>query len=135
MFSIIGLLTGLAGPLANAFSQVEALQAAKLKASTDSEKQQLDAQLGEAHGRVMVLQSEAGSRINAIIRGGFAFGPMVYLNKNFIWDKVIGSFLGYSKSGSMFDTDGLDVNLWQVVTAILAFYFVYDLAASWRKPR
>lgn len=139
MFSItgiIGLITGLAGPIASAVGKLTDLQMAKVQASTDQEKMKYDAQIAEAHDRVMVLQAEAGSRLNAIIRGLLAFGPMVYLIKLFVWDKVIGSFAGKScfhDVCSIFNTDSLDSNLWTVVTVVLSFYFVYDMAASWRK--
>lgn len=130
---IIGLITGLAGPISQAVANVTNLQIAKVNASTNEEKMQIDAAIAEAHDRVAVLTAEAGSRINAIIRGLLALGPMTYLNKVFIFDKVIGSFLGHAKGGSAFDTDPLDSNLWTVVTVVLSFYFVYDIAASWRK--
>jgi hypothetical protein len=133
LFTILGAITGLAGPISQAVANLTNLQIAKVTASTNESKMQIDAQISEAHDRVMVLTAEAGSRINAIIRGMMAFGPMTYLNKVFIWDKVIGSFLGHAKGGDMWSTDPLDANLWTVVTVVLSFYFVYDIAASWRK--
>lgn len=136
MFSItgiIGLITGLAGPISNAVAKITDLQIAKVTASTDQEKMHIDAQIAESHDRLMALQAEAGTRINAIMRFLLALGPMVFLNKIFIFDKVIGSFLGHSTNGTIWETDKLDPNLWAVVTAVLSFYFLYDLAASWRK--
>lgn len=134
---IIALITGLAGPLANAFNKIEDLKLARVQASTDQERVHVDGQIAEAHDRAQVLIAEAGSRLNAIIRGGLAFGPLVYLNKVFVWDKVIGSFMGmscFNDKCSIFNTDTLDSNLWTVVTVVLSFYFVYDIAASWRRP-
>lgn len=136
MLSLTGILafiTGLAGPIANVIAKISDLQIAKVQASTDTERLHVDGQIAEAHDRMMVLQAEAGNRINAIIRGLLAFGPMVYLNKVFVFDKVIGSFFGQALGGSVFNTDSLDSNLWTVVTVVLSFYFIYDLAASWRK--
>lgn len=139
MFSltgIIALITGLAGPLAQAFNKIEDLKMAKLQASTNVEHMHIDGQIAEAHDRAQVLIAEAGSRLNAIFRAMLAFGPMVYLNKVFVWDKVIGSFTGHScfhDVCSVFTTDTLDANLWTVVTVVLSFYFVYDMAASFRK--
>lgn len=133
LFTILGALTGLAGPISSAVAKLADLNIAKVQAASNVEKEGIDAQIAEAHDRMAVLVAEAGSRINAIIRGLIAFGPMTYLNKVFIWDKVLGSFLGHSIDGSMFTTDGLDANLWTVVTVCLSFYFVYDIAASWRK--
>lgn len=132
---ILGFITGLSGPIRDVISKISDLKIAQVQASTDQERIHIDAQIAESHDRLAVLQAEAGSRINAIMRFLLALGPMVFLVKVFIFDKVIGSFLGYAKGGSMFATDPLDSNLWSVVTAVLAFYFVYDMAASWRKPK
>lgn len=134
---IIAFITGLAGPLAQAFNKIEDLKMAKITATTNEQHMQIDGQIAEAHDRAQVLIAEAGSRLNAIIRGCLAFGPMVYLNKVFVWDKVVGSFTGHScfhNVCSVFNTDTLDSNLWTVVTVVLSFYFVYDLAATFRKP-
>lgn len=139
MFSIttiLGFITGLSGPIRDIITKISDLQIAKVQASTDQEKMHVDAQIAEAQDRMRVLQSEAGSRVNAIMRFLLAFGPMVYLNKIFIFDKVLGSLLGHAKGGDLWSTDPLDSNLWAVVTAVLSFYFIYDLAASWRnKPK
>lgn len=136
MFSlagILGFITGLAGPIAQVVNKISDLQIAKVQASTDQAKMVIDAQISEAHDRMSVLVAEAGSRINSIVRGLLAFGPMTYLNKVFVFDKVIGSLLGHSSDHSAFTTDALDSNLWTVITVVLSFYFVYDIAASWRK--
>lgn len=128
---ILGFITGLAGPISSVVAKLTDLNIAKVQATTDAEKLHIDAQIDEAHDRVTILQAEAGYRLNAIIRGLLAFGPMVYLDKVFIWDKVVGSFAGYTKD--IFTTDALTSDLWTVVTVVLSFYFVYDMLASWRK--
>lgn len=130
---ILGFITGLAGPISNVVSKISDLQIAKVTAATDQERIHIDAQIAESHDRMSVLVAEAGSRINATMRFLLALGPMVILNKIFIFDKVLGSLLGHSKDGSMFTTDALDSNLWGVVVAVISFYFVYDLAAGWRR--
>jgi hypothetical protein len=133
---LIALITGLAGPIASVIAKVTDLKLAQVQATTDVESLHIAAQIDEAHDRLMILQAEAGSRLNSIIRGLLAFGPMIYLNKVFVWDKVIGSLWGQScVKGvcSVFNTDALDSNLWTVVTVVLSFYFLYDIAASWRK--
>lgn len=133
---ILGLITGLAGPISSVIAKISDLKIAQVQASTDVEKIHIGAQIDEAHDRMAVLTAEAGSRINAIIRGLLALGPMIFLWKIFVWDKVIGSFMGHScfkGECSVFNTDSLDSNLWMVVTAVLGFYFIYDMAASWRK--
>lgn len=130
---ILGFITGLAGPISSVIAKISDLKIAKVQASTDQERLHIEAQIAEAHDRMAVLTAEAGSRINGIMRFLLALGPMLFLNKIFIFDKVIGSFMGQSKGGSIWNTDVLDSNLWAVVTAVLSFYFLYDMAASWRK--
>ena len=130
MLTILGLITGLAGPLATLAGQITSLEQAKVAAQSDQERARIDAALQEAHDRRAVLVAEAGSRLNAIMRGLLAAGPTVYLMKIFIFDKVLGSFLGQTKS--VFVTDPLDDNLCKVTLAVVAFYFVYDMADSWR---
>jgi hypothetical protein len=131
LFTILGALTGLAGPISQAVAKLADLNIAKVQAGSDKEKQEIDGQISEAHDRMMVLTAEAGSRVNSIVRGLLAFGPMLYLDKVFIWDKVIGSFAGYTKD--IFTTDGLSDELKTIVMVVLSFYFAYDIAASWRK--
>lgn len=135
---IIGAITGLAGPIANVIAKISDLKIAQVQASTDQERIHVDAQMSEANARLAALQAEAGSRINAIMRFLIALGPMLFLTKVFVFDKVIGSFMGHACHAgtcSVFITDPLDSNLWSVITAVLAFYFLYDIAASWRKPK
>ena len=133
MFSITGiiaLITGLAGPLASAYAKTKDLEMARIAAGTETEKAAFDAQIALSHDRAQVIVAEAGSRLNAIIRGALAFGPMVYLNKLYVWDKVIGSFAGYTQD--IFTTDPLDEKLWTVVTVVLSFYFMSDMVSTAR---
>ncbi len=132
--TILGVLTGLAGPISNIVSKISDLQTAKLQASTNIEKAKIDQQIEELHDKRAVLIAEAGSRLssamNATVRAVAAAGPIAYVAKIFLWDKVIGSFVGCSASQehfnvcTTFSTDPIDPMLWAVVTAVLGFYFV-----------
>lgn len=139
MLTVIGFLTGLIGPIRDIAGKIADLKIAQVQASTDQEKARINAQIEEARSRQAVLTAEAGSRINAIIRGCIAFGPALFLTVIFVWDKVVGKFAGCAgkaATGShcwLFVTDPLDDNLWKVVVAVIAFYFVYDIAARFRK--
>lgn len=132
MLAILGFLTGMAGPLSTIATSIANTKAAMAAAQTDQERNKLLAAVEELHGRQAVLIAEAGSRINAIIRGLFALPIALYFCKVFVFDKVLGSFLGHSSDGSMFTTDALGPDLWKLVLAVLAFYFLYDAAARWR---
>lgn len=136
--TIIGIITGLSGPIASVASKIIDLRLAKTNADSDTEKQKIDQQIEEAHDRQIVLVAEAGNRINAVVRLILTIGPAAILLKLFLWDKVIGSFAGCTAavpviSCNTFRTDPIDVYQWSVITAVIAFYFVYDMTARSRK--
>lgn len=136
MLSILGLLSGLTGPISSIVSKIIDLQAQKQAAKSNEELATINAQLEEAHDRKAVLIAEAASKtagtINASIRMLFALGPLVFLSKIYIWDKVIGAFAGCAGEAGKaahclsFNTDPLDANLWWVVLGTIGFYFLQD---------
>ena len=140
LLSILGFVSGMGGTLSNIVGKISDLKIAQVQAGTDQEKAKIGAEIEAAHDRRAVLVAEAWSRINSIMRAAIAFGPALYLLTIFVWDKVIGKFAGCSgpAAGSrprcqIFVTDPLDENLWKVVVAVIAFYFVYDIAARWKR--
>lgn len=97
----------------------------------DVQLRQIDAEIAVQHERAAVLVAEAGSRINALMRAGFAVGPLLYVLKYYAFDKVIGSFAGCAgvnggvdPSCSWFRTDGLNTEMAAVMTACMAFFFL-----------
>lgn len=141
MLNILGMLTGLAGPLASIGQSIIDLNKARIAAENDIQRQELNASVSELEARRSVLLQEAANRftagLNASVRLLLALGPVVLLTKLFIWDKVIGSFAGCAgqklQACNVFVTDPLDVYQWSVITAVIAFYFVYDITAKYRK--
>ena len=143
--TILGFITGLAGPIAQTIGKITDLKLAQVQAASDSEKARINLEIQESQDRKAALIAEAGTRlgstIHALLRLGFAIGPLAVLNKIFLWDKVVGSFVGCSgnMTEGMWDkckiyvTDSLDIYLWGVITAIVAFYFVYDMTAGRRR--
>lgn len=139
MLSIIGLiptvltfLTGLSGTVGKVSDNIKELEIAKENAKTNKEKALIDAQIAEAHDRKDVLVAEAGSRVNACIRACIAIGPGLYVFKYFAIDKFLGSLVGcrgedLASYCKLFATDGLNVQMAAVLTAVIAFYFLYDL--------
>lgn len=132
--SIIGLITGLGGPLLSLGNNIVELQKQKSDAKTQVAKAEIDAQVEALHDRRAVLIAEAGNRLanalNASMRFLLALGPLLVLSKILIWDKVVGSFKGCAGPAARpidcatFRTDMLDTNLWWVITAVIAFYFI-----------
>jgi hypothetical protein len=114
--SILAAITGvftIAGRLASAYE-------AKQKAATDRERIAADVRIKRLEAIANIQAAEGGSRINAFMRAALAAGPTVYLLKIFVWDKVLG--LGA--------TDALSPELWNVVTAVVGFYFLYEASTS-----
>lgn len=126
LWSVLGSLTGLGGAIRDITASITNLQIAKVNAASDQEKAKIDADLAEAHDRRAVLIAEAGSRINAIMRGAMAMPTVILLWKLEVYDKAFGQWTGGH-------TDPLGDNLWKVITAVIAFYFIYDMAAKFRK--
>lgn len=124
--SIIGAVVGALNPISKITGQIADVKIARAKADTDDKRIAADERIKSLEARRDVLVAESGSRINTFMRFALAFGPMLYLNKIFVWDKVLGPITGGT-------TDPLDTNLWSVVIAVVSFYFLYDIAARWKR--
>ena len=143
LLSILGFVTGLAGPIAEVAGKVADLKKARVVAESDEDRAKIDAQIRENEDRKAVLVAEAGNRvagaINAGIRAFIAIGPAAYVFKYYFWDKVVGAFVGCAnlkvpKAGcETFATDGLSTEMAAVMTAVIAFYFLYDMTARSRR--
>jgi hypothetical protein len=110
-------------PIARITDKIVDLQIKKADAKTEQERIAADERTKALEARRDVMIAESGLAVNAYMRTAIAIGPAIYLLKIFIWDKVL-------KLGT---TDPLDSNLWQVVIAVIGFYFLYDIAARWKR--
>lgn len=144
MFNILGLLTGLAGPLLSLGQSITDLKKAKITADSDVQRQELNASISELEARRSVLLQEAMNRftsgLNASVRLLLALGPVVVLLKKFVWDSTIGSFAGCTgevlktnPSCGVFLTESLGTYEWSIIGAVISFYFIYDITAKWHK--
>ena len=129
MFSIAGifsLLTGLAGPLSTILGKIEDTRIALAKASNAEEKAKLSAELTELQARQAAVTSQIGWRLIAIMRALLALPVVILLWKLFVFDKALGQWThGH--------TDAISTDMWNVVLAVIAFYFLYDISALFRK--
>lgn len=133
ILAILQSLLGFVDPLTKITKTIADTKVELAKAQNDAERMRLEERLKglqlqlEAYTTIQATEAKnpISAALNSAMRFLIAFGPMVYLNKVLFWDKVVGSFMGHSKSGSMFDTDALsDPNLWWVVIAAVGFYMV-----------
>lgn len=133
--SILGLVTGLAGPMVTLGSKLADLKTAQLNAKNSTEKAEIERQIEETHDKKAVLVAEAWNRIGAMFNAGtrmfLAIPAGIVLWKLLVWDKVIGSFKGCATPGmsKLTDcyphrTDALDPNMWWVVLGVVGFYFL-----------
>ena len=136
--AIPSLISGLFGTVNGITNAIANERIAMINAKTDAEKIGSQERIDALTQRRMVLIAENGSRINMIMRVILAAGPASVLLKIFLYDKVIGSFSGCAgrqPPGTCvtFSTDPLDANLWQVITAVVAFYFLYEITARFKR--
>jgi hypothetical protein len=120
--AIIGLLGGpVARELAAAFRD-------KASAANDADRIAADERIAALRNARDVQVAEAGSRLNGLMRFLLAVGPAVYLFKIFAVDKVICQVFGWT--GGACRTDDITDKQWTVVTAVIGFYFLYDLGSK-----
>lgn len=123
MIAILSAIWKFFDPISRITDKIIDLQIKRADAKTEQERIAADERVQALEARRDVMIAEASLGLNAWVRTAIAIGPTVYLLKIFIWDKVL-------KLGS---TDALDTNLWQVVIAVIGFYFLYDIAARWKR--
>ena len=92
-------------------------------ATTDREKAAIQERISALQAtRDVLIADAAKSKVDMWIRVCFAVGPLVYIDKIFLYDKV----LGYGS------TDPLDAHLWYVVMVIIGFYFVHAIVGMFK---
>lgn len=133
LVSVPSLISGAFGTINGITKALGDAKIASINATTQQEKIQADerVQMLQARRDVLIAEAGSGSRINLIFRVVLAIGPSAILLKLFVWDKVIGSFIGCSQAApgtcGTFTTDPLDANQWQVISIVLGFYFVSEV--------
>jgi hypothetical protein len=133
-----GFFTGLFGSINNVTSALSNEKIAGINAKTDEERLASQERVNTLTLRRDLMIAEAAtSGLNIKMRFILALGPASILLKMFLWDKVIGSFVGCSQAPKgtcgIFVTDPLDPNLWQVVMVVLGFYFLCESAITTAK--
>lgn len=148
--SIISLVTGLGPTISSIGKQIGEYKIQKGQTESQREKNKLDQQIAEAHDRRDVVVAEAGNRLavfmKGVARGLIIIGPLSYILKISLWDKVVGSFVGCSAKYAGFQpmgfchtfvTDPLNINLdvttASILSATIAFYLMYDIASISRR--
>lgn len=125
LLAILSFIRAIIDPVARIGGKIADLKIEQTKAQTDRERIAAEERIKglEARRAIMVAEAGAGIKINAYVRAFMGVGVALYLNKIFIWDKVL-------KMGS---TDPLDENLWKVVAVVIGFYFVSGALERWKR--
>lgn len=137
LLSLIGSLPSLIGGLFGTINSITAAisneKIAAITAKTQEEQIAANERVNALTQRrdVLIAEAGSGSRINLIVRAGFAVVIWCVIAKLYLWDKVIGSFVGCSQAPpgtcGIFTTDPLDENAWKIIGMVLAFYFVSEV--------
>ena len=130
---ILGFITGLAGPISQVINNITDLRKQQAQSKSNVELADINKEIELAEARKAVLITEAGYRLNSVVRVLAAVGPILFISKILVWDKVIGSIAGCSVANtgcSSFRTDTIDQNMWWVIIAVIAFYFLADKKKS-----
>lgn len=117
-FNLISLIPGLFNTVNGITNAIANERLALINAKTDQERIAAQERLNTLQTQRDVLVEDAKhSQLDVGMRFFIALGPALYLNKIFIWDKVLGW-------GS---TDPLNESQqWTVITAVIGFYFLYS---------
>lgn len=124
MLWLLQLIPGLFTTVNGITSAISNERLKLIDAKTDQEKIASQERINSLQAKRDVMISESGaSKINAFMRASLAAPVAIVLGKIYIWDKALGEWTGGH-------TDALDPNLWNVITATIAFYFLYEGAVN-----
>ena len=136
----INLLMGAPALISGAFGTIngitKALSDAKIAAiNATTQQEQIHAtervNTLQARRDVLIAEAGSGSRINLVMRSCFAAVALIVVAKLYVWDKVIGSFVGCSQAikgtCGAFTTDTIDENGWKLIGMVMGFYFVSEV--------
>lgn len=119
---MFAFLLGLIDPISRITDAIAKAKISSNQAATDQERIKSDERVKALEARKAVLIAESGSRVNSLIRAGFALPFVIYNAKLVLWDKIIMD--GATK------TDPLSAELYQVELACIGFYFLHSAAVS-----
>jgi|SRR5437899_1143488 len=122
MLSFLGLiLPGIFTTINTVTKAIANEKIALLKAQTEEDKAIIQEKINTLQGkRDAMLADSQHSSLDMWIRAGLSIGPASYITKIYLWDKVL-------KLGT---TDPVTPEQWQVLMAVVGFYFLYSGAVS-----
>lgn len=136
--ALLGLIPGLFNTVNGITGAISNERLKLIQATTDQQKIAAQERITSLQGKRDVLIAESGrSSINAFVRACMGLSVATVLAKLLVWDKVVGSLAGCSGPNgsaisecSIYRTDIIDGNLWNVIMAAIGFYFVYEASVN-----
>jgi hypothetical protein len=124
MMWLLQLVPGLFTTVNGITAAISNERLAQINATTDQQRIQSQEVINSLNAKRDVLIAEsANSNINAIVRATIGGSVAFVLGKIFVWDKALGDYTGGH-------TDALDPNLWNVIMAVVGFYFLYEASVN-----
>lgn len=118
---MLGFLMGLINPFERVITEIAKAKVAAANAQTDRERIAAEERAKALETKRDVLAAEASSGVNVLARAFLMLPVGILLWKVLAYDKALGQWTGGH-------TDALDGNLWWVITVVLGFYFLADVA-------
>lgn len=125
MLSFLGLLLpGLFQTINSVTNAIANEKIALLKAQTTEDKTASQERINTLEAkRDLMLADSQHSSLDSWVRAGLTIGPAAYITKIYLWDKVLATWTHGS-------TEPVTTDQWQVMMAVIGFYFVYSGAVS-----
>jgi len=122
MLSLLGLiLPGLFTTISSITNAIANEKIILLKSQTEEDKIASQERINTLEAKKAALLADSQhSSLDMWVRAGLAVGPAAYITKIFLWDKVL----------KMGVTDPVTPDQWQVLMAVVGFYFIYSGAVS-----
>lgn len=124
IFGGLKALTGFSDAITNISKSIADARIAAINAKTAEDKIAADEHVKTLEARRDVMIAEAGvSKANMYTRTFIAAPIAILLWKIFVWDKALGQWTNGR-------TDVLSPELWQVISVVIGFYFLYEGAVG-----
>lgn len=123
--TLIGLIPSVFTAINGITAEISNAKIAAINAMTEQERISAQERVSTLQAQRDVLIADAShSNIDMWMRTAIAFGPMLVLNKIFVYDKVMG--LGTTEIGN-------GDYIWNVIMVVLGFYFVSSVVGIFKK--
>lgn len=124
IFAGFKALTGITDTINGITKAIGDTKIAAINAKTTEERIAAEERVKTLEARRDLMVAEANvSKANVYTRTFIALPIGILFWKIFVWDKALGQW-------TQGRTDALDANLWQVITVVLGFYFLYEGATG-----